>query len=175
MSPELIKKAKVDPVAFGDMYDLLFPEVYKYIFLRVKTREMAEDMNSLVWEKILENIRAFHSDHPVVFRAWVFTIARNTLYEYYRSKHSELIHIEDYDPVDPVATEEIVQAAEMNEFLFNLVCGLSPIEREILSLKFFSDFKNKEIAGILKLPEKTVAAYLSRALAILKKRADGRL
>ncbi len=173
MSPELIQKAKHEPAAFGELYDLLFPELYKYIFLRVKTKELAEDINSLVWEKILDHIRDFHSDHPTAFKVWAFTIARNSLYEHYRSRdRAEYIDLENHEFVDTAATDELLKNAENNNFLLKLVQGLSEIEREIISLKFFSDFKNKEIGGILNLPEKTVAAYLSRALSTLKKRAE---
>lgn len=176
MSPELIQQAKRDPKAFGALYDLLYPEVYKYIFFRVKTVELAEDLTSIVWEKVLDHIREFRSNEPVAFKVWIFTIARNALYEQYRSQHQHTyVTIEEYEFVDRSATDEVVKTAENHDLLLKLVKGLPAVEREIVSLKFFSDFKNKEIAGILKVSEKMVAAYLTRALSTLRKRAKGHL
>ena len=48
-----------------------------------------------------------------------------------------------------------------------LIGSLSPRRQEIVTLKFFGDLRNTEIAQVLGLDERTVASHLCRGLADL--------
>ena len=169
MTPELIEKAKKDPQAFGQLYDILYPEVYKFIFFRVSRIEIAEDLLSAIWEKVLLNLHTFQSNHPTVFKVWIFRIARNTLYEQYRkSPKEDYVPLENFDIPDETSVDGDLKIEEQQKYLQQLLRHLPPLESEIICLRYFSDLKNKEIANILNISEKMVAAYLSRALKNLR-------
>jgi RNA polymerase sigma factor (sigma-70 family) len=51
-----------------------------------------------------------------------------------------------------------------------LVATLSPRRQEIVTLKFFAGLRNREIADVLELDERTVASHLSRGLQDLQTR-----
>jgi RNA polymerase sigma factor (sigma-70 family) len=55
-------------------------------------------------------------------------------------------------------------------FHIRQMIALLPIKRqEVVILKFFGGLRNKEIAAVLDLDERTVASHLSRALTDLKR------
>lgn len=45
-----------DKEAFGDLYELVLEEVYRYIFFRVNVSEEAEDLTEQVFLKAWENL-----------------------------------------------------------------------------------------------------------------------
>ena len=58
---------------------------------------------------------------------------------------------------------------ELREDLLGLVGNLSTRKREVVLLRYFGGLQNKEIAAVLDLDERTISAYLSRALSELQK------
>lgn len=56
--------------------------------------------------------------------------------------------------------------------LYQLIANLSPRQAEVIRLKFLGGFRNQEIAEILGLEERTVAAYFSRGLKALGERYE---
>lgn len=56
--------------------------------------------------------------------------------------------------------------------LRQLLASLSPRQAEVIQLKFFGSFRNREIAETLDLDERTVSAYLARGLKTLGERYE---
>ncbi|KKU85720.1 MAG: hypothetical protein UY14_C0015G0015 [Parcubacteria group bacterium GW2011_GWA1_47_9] len=48
-----------DTEAFGRLYELYFTPVYRYIYLRTKNKEEAEDLSQAVFVKVFKSIGAF--------------------------------------------------------------------------------------------------------------------
>lgn len=169
MNADQIKKAKVDPEAFGQLYEEFYDAVYRFVYLRVNEQALCEDLVSQVWEKVLTHLRNLKGDEPEVFRAWIFTISRNTINEHFR-RHKETALPEDYDAPGSDSPIQDAKELELGEAITLALQGLPSLEREIVSMKVFGDLANKDIAKLLQKPERTVAAYLSRALKHVQKR-----
>src|SRR4030067_1661893 len=89
MADDLIKQAQNgDTQAFSKLYESYVDRIYKYFFYKTKTIEETQDLTSLVFEKALKNLRQFKK--KVSFQAWLFTIARNSIYDYWRTKKKNL-------------------------------------------------------------------------------------
>lgn len=169
MDSALIKKAKTDPDAFGELYEAFYDPLYRFIYLRVNDQALCEDLVSMVWEKVLAHLKTLKTDAPEAFRAWIFTIARNTITEHFRH-HKEIPLPEDWDTASPEKLQDELNGKELSEAITTILLGLPSLERELISLKIFAELSNKNIAEISKLPERSVAAYLSRALKHVQKR-----
>lgn len=52
--------------------------------------------------------------------------------------------------------------------LYQMVETLSPRRQEVITLRFFGELKNQEIAKILDLDERTVASHLCRGIEDLQ-------
>lgn len=89
-----------------------------------------------------------------------------------RFHHAETDNIEDLGGLQPSAeTEWVINETESQRSrrLLQSLNLLSHREREVVSLKYFSDLKIKEIAAMLNLREQTVANTLQNALTKLRK------
>lgn len=164
----LIEQAKHDPKAFAKLYEVYVGSVYQYCAYRLPSTQEAEDATSEVWETALLHIAELRSDHPVVFKAWLLKIAQNNIHKRYREKKpSPLNETTELVPDQKKNPMEQSHDTESNEQLRKLVNALPEKQRETVALHFFSELKNKEIAKVLDLSEKTVASNLCRALDTL--------
>jgi len=157
--------------AFAALYEQYLPKVFQYISYRVEAREQAEDLTSVVFEKALTKFKSFNPDRAS-FSTWIFTIARNTVIDHYRGRQRE----RDYQREAMVTAasthfsspdEEAAKAEDVRK-LRSCLARLAPHEQEIISLKFSSEMKNREIAGMLGLSESNVGVIICRAVRKLR-------
>ena len=74
---------KGDVEAVGRLYDALVSPIYRYVAVRVRRREDAEDLTHLVFERIVVALPRYrHNGRP--FAAWAFRIARNAVIDHQR-------------------------------------------------------------------------------------------
>ncbi len=81
----LIAQANDDDSAFTELYNDYFPRVYNYVHYRVDDFHAADDLISQIFEKLFSRLNYYQSE-KAVFSAWLFSIARNTITDYYRSQ-----------------------------------------------------------------------------------------
>ena len=79
---KLAELAINDDEAFAELYEKYFPQVYGMIFARLKDVTAADDVVSEIFMKVALNLDKH--DKKYAFSTWLFTIARNTLADYYR-------------------------------------------------------------------------------------------
>jgi DNA-directed RNA polymerase specialized sigma24 family protein len=74
-----------DTEAVGQLYDRLLTPVYRYIAVRVRRREDAEDITQLVFERIVSSLPRYrHAGKP--FTAFAFRIARTAVVDHQRRR-----------------------------------------------------------------------------------------
>lgn len=158
-------------MSFEELYDKYFSRVYSYILYRVVSPDIADDIVSLVFEKILDKYASYDPAKATIIEAWIFTIARNTLNDYFRRKKI-LSWLSLSGMEDNIKSEESLENnAEKNEMadkVLNAVEQLSDQEREIIALKFTMDMTNRAIAAEMTLGESNVGVILFRAMRKLK-------
>ena len=67
----------------GGLYDHLVGPIYRYVAMRIRRREDAEDVTHLVFERIVTALPKYqHNGKP--FAAWAFRIARNAVIDHQR-------------------------------------------------------------------------------------------
>ena len=154
-----------DLAAFEKIYSDLFPGLYGYIRARTTNTQDAEDIVSDVVFTIIRKLGNFHWQHNGSFSAWVFRIARNKLTDYYRKDGDVTVDIDDIALADlSQAPEQLVLQKNEKVLLSRQIRKLSPRKQEVLALRYFGGLRNKEIALILDVDERTVSSYLKRAL-----------
>ena len=151
----------------GDLYDRLFPKVFAYVAFRIGREQDAEDLVAETFLRAAQGIAGFKRRQAGSLDAWLFRIAHNLVINYYRL-HSwkSPIPLEDLANIegDAVSPDEAALRRERFTHLRQLIGGLAPRQQEVITLKFFGELRNLEIAKVLRIHEKTVAAYLCRAL-----------
>jgi len=147
---------------FSELYDLYFPQIYNYIFYRVKDKDVSYDLTSTVFEKALRKITLYQKSRGN-FSSWLFRIANNVVVDYYRLSQrrrevplDKMIHLRCDDPTP----EDQVQQQEEINALLTLLASLSQQEQDIIAMKFAGGLTNKEIASILGLKANHVGVIL---------------
>lgn len=162
---KLVKKAQKDPEAFLALYDFYFPKIFRFTAYRVGSREDTEDIVADIFEKAFRHLDKFKYQKNASFGSWLFRIARNTIIDSYKKKRVNI----DLESLPEIKSHEIlasdqIKRKELFRDLQKLVSSLPPRQAEIITLRFFGEQKNKEIAAILQISEKTVASNLCRGL-----------
>lgn len=163
----LAAQAKSDPAAFGRLYDLYAQPIYRYIRSRVQTVHEAEDLTSQTFISALENLRSYREQG--YFSAWLFSIARSKLTDYYRAGRMEMPLEEVENRADGgsgllggvIALDEVRQ-------LSRLLQHLRADEQELIRLRYIADLSFAEMAEVLGKREDAVKKSLYRLLAAIK-------
>ena len=173
---QLIKKAQENVAAFEELYNHYLPKIYGFLLNRAGQKELAEDLTSEVFAKALANL-AKYDDRGVSFAAWLFKIARNTLIDYTRKKKEILTDaVEAYEPAQIETGKKAVSSLEDNErkvFIRKTINNLPEKYQIVLSLKFFEELSNDEIAEVVGCGKGAVAVRVHRALRLMRKHLIG--
>ncbi len=169
---KLVLMAKQNPESFGELYNYYFPKVYAFVASKIEEKDLAEDIVSDVFIKILENLGRYEW-RGLPFGAWVFRIARNAINDYFREHYKK--HTVDIDQIKSIKDETIHSSPhektiknELKEIVAKVLKILNQNELEVIKLKFFSELSNKEIAKTLNLTETNVGVILFRTLKKIK-------
>lgn len=164
---ELVRKAKSgDARAFGRLYDATLDRIYRYVFFRVTDTELAEDLTSQVFLKAWENLRRYKPGGPFV--AWLYTIARNTVIDHYRTRKPSVPLDQTVIKDDPELDEKVDLKHDIG-ILQEAMQELTDEQREVLTLRFLADMETAEIAEQMQKSEGAIRALQMRALQALAK------
>lgn len=160
------------PRDFEVWYTEYHSAVYRYVRFRVASREVAEDVTSVVFMKAL---RAFekYDERKASPKTWLLRIARNAVTDHLRalqrkgSLHVSLDRIPDLVADVPTHEERVIRQ-ERIQHLLNSTRTLRKADQEILALRYGSGLDNAEIAEHLNVSNNAVAVRLHRALNRLK-------
>ena len=165
-----------DDAAFEELVKRYLKTVYNFLY-RLTGGDMAalDDLTQVTFIKAWKNIRRF--DREKNFKTWIFTIAKNTAYDYFKKKktvpfslfedgegNSRLENISE----DKLLPDEILDKAQSVEALDEKLKKIPDRYRIILLMRYKDDLSLQEIAEILDLPYNTVKSQHQRALAKLR-------
>jgi RNA polymerase sigma-70 factor, ECF subfamily len=165
----LVNRAKSgDSEAFAQLYDAYVARVYRYIYFRVTDDAAAEDLTSQVFLKAWESLDRYEM-RSSPFVAWLYTIARNLVIDYYRTK-KESIPIEEVHGLTHHETpaEEVESRFDL-QAMRDALQFLTDDQQQVLILKFIAGLPNENIARIMNKREGAVRALQMRALQTMAK------
>jgi len=165
----LALKATHDPEAFGELYDRYALRIYRYIYSRVRHRENAEDITSQVFHDALKCIDQYQPIAP--FSAWLFTIARRRIADFYRSSIPTVTLTEEV-PQDSQAMLTKVMQEDDRQDLERQLLVLDDKARELLRLRFAGRMRYKDIAILVNKTTNAVKMAIYRILDQLKENVE---
>lgn len=165
---DILERAQAgDSEAFGLLYDYYLDAIYRFIYYKVFSREVAEDLVSDTFFKALKQLQSYSSSRGR-FNSWLYQIARNTVIDYYRTK-KENVPIDDifdlgHDERTPDQIDALASLAKVEEYLKELPAR----QREIITLRIWEGKSFDEIATILGGTEGSVKMAFSRSIRQLR-------
>jgi len=163
----LLKLKSRDTESFGQVYDLFVEKIFRFVYLKVSSREDAEDITSEVFlrawqylgeQKKIDNLNAF-----------LYQIARNLVVDFYRKRVQQ--------PLPMINEEQLEAVPDLDNNIFkkiddelnhnNLTKVLSQLKdeyKEIIILRFIEEYSVEETAKIIGKTKSNVRVLSHRAL-----------
>jgi RNA polymerase sigma-70 factor (ECF subfamily) len=161
-----------DAEAFGEIYDRYVDLIYRYIYYRVGSKQLAEDLTSETFLRALRRIGSFTWQGRDV-GAWFVTIARNLVTDHYKSSRyrleittHDLIAATGDNPQDGTPEDEVLTALT-NSALLEAVKRLNPEQQECIVLRFLQSLSVSETAEVMGKNEGAIKALQYRAVRSL--------
>lgn len=163
-----------DAESYGQLYDFYVDRIFRFIFFKVNSKEVAEDITSEVFLKTWEYINTAGKKIEN-FNALIYRVARNAVIDHYRTKkdsfldtdEEQLKQIQDKRNME----EEVTVKVEM-ENIEKYLMKLKDVHREIIILKYVEEFSTTEIASIIGKSKANVRVLLHRALKAIQELTD---
>ncbi|WP_448591717.1 RNA polymerase sigma factor [Thermoflexus hugenholtzii] len=170
---EVIRRAQAgDPEAVGWLYDRYYLSIYRYLRVRVESQEAAEDLAAEVFVRMIEHLPRYQArGRP--FLAWLYTIARNLLTDYYRSQRWAPLDLPDPERGrGDEGVMERIEARAQQDCLWRALRQLTPEQQEVLFHRFFEGRSVEETAQLMGKQPGAIKALQHRALAALRRRME---
>lgn len=171
---QLVKMARNgNKEAFAGLYEAHFDSLYIFVRAKVDGAERAEDICADTFVKAFEKLASFSGKSS--FKTWLYTIARNMVNDWYRSKgNRKFLSLQNIFPalefkfsvdepeVDQLSKEKVLDenGAEVAEILQKIPEKYA----EVLRLRFLADLTIRETAEVLDTTENNVKVMQNRAI-----------
>jgi len=168
---ELIRRAKeCDSSAFAAIYDHYYPDIYNYIYHRVGNVQLAEDLASEVFLKVLESIDSY-TFRGIPLSAWLFRLARNMLIDHFRTSPRPGVEVplEEEIVLTEGGHDATLERKVTRKQLLEALSNLTEDQQEVVVLKFMEGFSNTDVAKIVGKSEGAIKSLQHRALSALSR------
>jgi RNA polymerase sigma-70 factor, ECF subfamily len=162
-----------DIEAVGRLYDELVGPIYRYVAVRVRRREDAEDLTHLVFERIVVALPRYHHNGKP-FAAWAFRIARNAVIDHQRRTRPTEPLGAMAEPAEGPGLEALSLRREELRELRAAIARLTPDQREALTLRYAGGLSADEAAEVMGRRAGTIRGLTFRAIEALRRQLGGR-
>ncbi|RLC65161.1 MAG: hypothetical protein DRI01_01780 [Chloroflexi bacterium] len=158
---------------FGNIYDRYVDKIYRFVFLKVNSEEVAQDITSETFLKGWERYSADKQNSGNEIknpRAFLYRIARNLIVDHYRQKNRvQIVPADDARIVDPKIDLQ-GQAARMSD-LVRVKQALSELNddyQNVIIWRYIEGLSVSETARLLGRTNEATRVLTSRALKALR-------
>jgi RNA polymerase sigma-70 factor (ECF subfamily) len=161
----LVEEARDNPEAFAALYRHYVTPLYRYLYRRLSSAHDAEDLTTQVFIDVLEGLATHRYREGGCFTAWLFTIARRRLVDFYRQRPSA--KLEDPPSPEPGLLFAIEKGQDVQRLAF-LLARLDEDQQELLRLRFSGGLSFSEISLLDGRSEAAVKMAVYRTLDFLR-------
>ena len=141
--------------------------IHDFFHQRISNREDAEDQAQEVFAKVFKKESSLEEINSL--QAWLLTVARNQLIDYYRKK--KLSTTEIGSGTEPLTLQEESDVLnELESCLVPLIEELDTEDRQLLKAIDLKKIPQKEMAQSLNLPYATLRSQVQRARKKLRQK-----
>lgn len=171
---EIILKAKQgNQIAFSQLLDRFWNDVFGFQLLRTKNENDAEDISIQTFSKAFDKIDTY--DEAYEFGTWLIAISKNIHVDLIRKRKRNILDerernkTEDMNSVldeSPSVEDSLITEQNLASLLADIK-KLKPHYQEVINLRYFNEMSYAEIANSLKEPINNVKVKLLRAKKLL--------
>lgn len=169
----LIERANsFDKEALAAIFDLFYESIYHYIYRYIRYEQVAEDLASEVFHRLLESLNTRHGPKKSL-KAWLYKAARNLIIEKAQPGKVYNFGLPGGDYEDDI--EDVGEQAEnslRNQALRQALSQLTDKQQEVIYLRFFQGLRLEEAAYALNMTVGTVKSLQHRGLQSMRRYLD---
>jgi RNA polymerase sigma-70 factor (ECF subfamily) len=172
---KLVEKAKKNLHEFEKLYEHYFDKITAYIYNRVFSREITEDITSQVFLAAVDQLQKFDTSKNIRFGSWLYKVAHNKIIDYFRKNNVTKENL--YEAFNSNSTSEEHTKVEEEVFNEQLQVQIADVLRQIkpryqsaITYRYYAELTNSEIAEIMGEEQKNINLVLHRALKSFKKK-----
>ena len=153
---------------FSKIYDEYIDKIYRFVYVKVSSPEVAQDITSKVFLKSWEAYQKAPQIQNI--SAFLYQVARNAITDHYRvAAGTKTVSTENAQLADTRTNlhEKAVLSADM-EVIKKAILNLKKDYQDILIWHYLEDMSTEQIAQILNKPPGTVRVMIHRGLKYLK-------
>ena len=157
--------------AFQQLYKRYSVQVYGFILQMVRSQDQAQEIFQHVFVKLWEN--RGHINPEDSFNAYLYTIARNSVYSYWRqclNRQKLESYLTIHSERSSIQTERAIEDKDFRAYLDAVIDLLPKRCKEVFILRHRYSKSYREISWRLNISEKTVDNQLQKAVAFIRRR-----
>jgi RNA polymerase sigma-70 factor (ECF subfamily) len=155
-------------------------KIFRFIKLKVKDVDLANDIFQDVFIKVINTIKSGTYNEEGKFLTWVMRIAHNLIIDHFR-RNTRYKHVsessslkDDYNVFSTLSSEnknieEQITTKELLDQMVTLVDYLPHSQKKILNMRIFQDMSFKEIADIENISINTALGRMRYAILNIRK------
>jgi RNA polymerase sigma-70 factor (ECF subfamily) len=169
-----IDKAKLgNQIAFSNLLDTYWNDVYGYQLIRTKNENDAEDITIQTFSRAFDKIDTFDADYE--FKTWLITISKNLHVDLIRKRKRNIMdssrenNNEAIKKVldDAPSVEDRLITEQNLASLLDYIKKLKPPYQKVINLRYFNELSYADIALELNEPISNIKVKLLRAKKLL--------
>ena len=163
---------------FSTLYDQYINKIYRFVFLKVNSEEVAQDICSeaflRTWQSFKKAGNPGHTRQIENPSAFLYQIARNLVVDHYREKgRTQFVSLQSLPIVDPnISIESKIAFNSDLEQVKTALANLNDDYQNLIIWHYLDDLSIPEVAGILNKQEGAVRVQLHRALKCLREECN---
>ncbi len=148
-------------------YEQHADEIYRFTYFKVSSKERAEDLTQEVFTELWQELRK--NELIKNTRAFLFTVARNRVIDWYRKKKSSSLEVITESGIEfsGDGSDSVTQHAEFFEAL-SAIEELDDASKEVVLLRHVEGWSPQEIAMFTGESANVISVRLTRAMKKLQ-------
>ncbi|WP_285010207.1 RNA polymerase sigma factor [Pedobacter faecalis] len=165
----LARLKKGDEKAFNGIYAAYGKPMYLKMLRMVRDKDIADELLQELFIKLWDNREKIIPEKP--FQPFIYTVARNLVYNYFRKVASDNTLIEQLilrGTEHYLSGEDILLSKEASALLKDAINQLSPQRKQVFELCKLEGRSYEEAGKILGISVATVNSHMTKALQSIK-------
>jgi len=166
----LIALIQGDKKAFELFYGFYRPQLYGYVFKLVRSHEVSQEIFQDIFIRLWKQREQIDPEQSI--RSYLYTIAQNLVYDYYKKVASDRNKLETFKLYYATASEnnieELLAFKEVREHLDNILAIIPEKCRQVYVLCKLEGRSYQEVANLLNISISTVNNHIVKASSIIK-------
>lgn len=149
------------------LFESCYPKVYRYMYVRVRHHELAEDLTSDVILRVVRSLRSYHHQGAPI-EVWVYRIAANRLRDHLR-KHRAPRTARLNEALVRAGRDGLAERVATWHDLRMALSDLSRAEQQVVALRYVQGLNIEETAQVMGRSRPSIKGLSHRAVARLRR------